>query len=92
MLNHNLDFECARAIRDLELIPQITDSLSRLYKLNYEGKRFKRGSGIRPLQNTIIEFVLMIILADSEIISTSDILKWMEVLIKMDRLSEGNRP
>ena len=23
MLNHNLDFECARAIRDLELIPQI---------------------------------------------------------------------
>ena len=40
MLNHNLDFECARAIRDLELIPQITDSLSRLYKLNYEGKRF----------------------------------------------------
>jgi len=64
MLNHNLDTECVRAIRDLELIPQITDSLSRLYKLNYE--------------------------ADMEIISTSDILKWMEVLIKMDRLSEGN--
>ena len=47
MLNHNLDFECARAIRDLELIPQITDSLSRLYKLNYEGRRFYRGSEIR---------------------------------------------
>ena len=42
--------------------------------------------------NFIRGFVLNLsFLADSEIISTSDILKWMEVLIKMDRLSEGNR-